>query len=111
MVASLPARQAFFLAELSRRPSVLPQISAGWKAVVKLADKLASALNASNTSLLALSHNAIARVLRQHQLVPPRKKKPTTKKQLRSVKRHWKLFGQLSTDTKYLQDSPHYGCR
>ena len=57
---------------------------------------------------LPCSHNAIARILRHHQLVWPRKKKPATKKQLRSVKRHWKLFSQLSTDTKYLQDIPHY---
>jgi transposase len=57
---------------------------------------------------LPCSHNAIARIIRQHGLSRPRKKKPTTKKQLRSVKRHWKLFSQLSTDTKYLQDIPAY---
>ena len=57
---------------------------------------------------LPCSHNAIARIIRQHGLTLPRKKKPNTKKQLRSVKRQWRLFGQLSTDTKYLQDIPHY---
>jgi hypothetical protein len=57
---------------------------------------------------LPCSHNAIARILRHHQLGRPRKQKPVTKKLLRAVKRHWKLFGQLSTDTKYLQDIPHY---
>lgn len=36
---------------------------------------------------LPCSHNAIARLLRQHHLVRLRKQKPTTKKQLRAVKR------------------------
>jgi len=38
--------------------------------------------------------------------VRPRKKKPATKSA--PVKRHWELLGQVSTDTKYLQDIPHY---
>ncbi|HOX58469.1 MAG TPA: hypothetical protein PLC99_16405 [Verrucomicrobiota bacterium] len=38
----------------------------------------------------------------------PRKKKPATKKQLRSIKRLWRLFARHSTDTQYLQDIPHY---
>ncbi len=57
---------------------------------------------------LPCSHNAIARVFRTHHLARSRKKKPVTKRQLRAVKRHWKLFGQLSVDTKYLQDIPHF---
>ena len=57
---------------------------------------------------LKISHNAVARIIRAHSLTRPRKKKPATKKQLRSVKREWKLFGQLTADTKYLQDIPNY---
>jgi hypothetical protein len=54
------------------------------------------------------SHNAIARIIRQQKLTRPRKKKTAVKRQLRAVKCRWPLFGQLSTDTKYLQDLPHY---
>ncbi len=57
---------------------------------------------------LKVSHNAVARIIRQHGLTRARKKKPATKKQLRAVKRAWKLFGQLSADTKFLQDIPCY---
>jgi hypothetical protein len=57
---------------------------------------------------LKISHNAVARIIRAHGLTRPRKKKPATKKQLRSVKREWKLFGQITADTKYLQDIPNY---
>lgn len=45
--------------------------------------------------------NAIARIIRQHHLSLPAKK-------FRSVKRHWWLFGLLSTNSKYLQDIHHY---
>jgi len=57
---------------------------------------------------LKVSHNAVARIIRHHGLTRPRKKKPVTKRQLRTVKRAWKLFGQLSADTKFLQDIPCY---
>lgn len=99
------------LAELSRRPKHCPhQIASGLEGqVVKLRRQTGfGAQRLQREFTLPCSHNAIARVLRQRQLVRPRKKKHVTKKQLRSVKRAWKLFGQLSTDTKYLQDIPHY---
>ena len=57
---------------------------------------------------LKVSHNAVARIISHHGLTRPRKKKPVTKKQLRTVKRAWKLFGQISADTKFLQDIPCY---
>ena len=57
---------------------------------------------------LKISHNAVARIIRAHGLTRPRKKKPATKKQLRSIKREWKLFGQITADTKYLNDIPNY---
>ena len=99
------------LQELSRRPTRCPnQISSGLEGqIVKLRRQTGfGAQRLQHEFALPCSHNAIARVLRQHQLVRPRKKKHVTKKQLRSVKRHWPLFAQLSTDTKYLQDIPHY---
>ena len=99
------------LSERSRRPRHCPsQIPAGLEGqIVKLRRQTGfGAERLQHEFSLPCSHNAIARVLRKHQLVHPRKKKPATKKQLRAIKRHWKLFGQLSTDTKYLQDIPHY---
>ncbi len=100
------------LAELSRRPRHCPhRISAGLEGqIVKLRRQTGfGAQRLQHEFALPCSHNAIARVLRQKpSLLRPRKKKPATKKLLRSVKRFWKLFAQLSTDTKYLQDIPQY---
>ena len=99
------------LAEFSRAPKSCPhKTPAGLEGqVVKLrkqtgfgAERLVQEFD------LKISHNAVARIIRAHGLTRARKKKPATKKQLRSVKREWKLFGQLTADTKYLQDIPHY---
>ena len=57
---------------------------------------------------LTCSHTAIGRILKEHGLVEKRRKKHKVKKDLREVKRHWKLFGQLTVDTKDLKDIPHY---
>jgi transposase len=57
---------------------------------------------------LPCSHTTIGRILREHGLAKKRRKKHKVKKDLRAVKRHWKLFGQLSVDTKDLKDIPHY---
>ena len=57
---------------------------------------------------VACSVGAIRRILRGHQLTRRPKKKHQTKQALRAVKRRWPLFGQLSADTKYLQDIPQY---
>ncbi len=57
---------------------------------------------------LPCSAGAIGRILRQKRLTKARKKKHKTKKDLREVKKQWELFGQLSADTKHLQDIPHY---
>lgn len=54
------------------------------------------------------SVGAIGRILRQADLTRTRKKKHKTKKDLRDVKKLWKLFGQLSADTKCLYDIPYY---
>ena len=99
------------LAELSRRPKACPhQTSAALEGViVRLRQQTAcGAERLQPECARPVSHNAIARILRPHLLTRPHKKKPVTQKQLRHIKRPWKLFGQLSTDTKYLQDIPHY---
>jgi len=98
------------LTELSRRPKHCPhQTPSGVEGViVKLRRQTAfEAERLPHEFQLPVSHNAIARIIRQHDLTRPRKKKPATPKHLRHVQRHWRLFGQLSTDTKYLQDIPH----
>jgi transposase len=57
---------------------------------------------------LTPSHEAIRRILKEHGLVAKRAKKHKRKASLREVKKHWKLFGQFSVDTKDLCDIPHY---
>jgi transposase-like protein len=99
------------LQELSRKPHHCPhQVASALEGqIVKLRQQTGfGAQRLKHEFNLCCSHNAIARIIRQHGLTRPRKKKPVTKKHLRHVKRQWKLFGQLSTDTKYLQDIPHY---
>jgi len=99
------------LREQSRRPKHSPnQIPSGLEGqIIKLRRQTGfGAERLQHEFLLPCSHNAIARVLRQRNLVQPRKKKPITKQHLRSVKRQWRVFQQLSTDTKFLQDIPHY---
>ena len=57
---------------------------------------------------LACSHSAIGRILREHDLVRKRRKKHKRKKDLSKIKKHWRLFGQFTVDTKHLKDIPHY---
>ena len=57
---------------------------------------------------LQCSHEAIRRILNEHGLTRKRIKKHKRKRSLREVKKHWKLFGQISVDTKDLKDIPHY---
>lgn len=57
---------------------------------------------------LVCSHSAIGRIIKEHALVRRSRKKHKRKKDLREVKRHWMLFGQISVDTKELKDIPHY---
>lgn len=99
------------LAERSRRPHHCPhQTPSSVEGVVVRLRKQTGfgAERLKQEFQINCSVGAIARILRQRQLTRPRKKKPHTKKQLRSVKRTWRLFQQLSTDTKYLQDIPYY---
>jgi len=104
-------RRPSSLQELSRRPRRCPhQTPAAVEGVVARLRRQ-SGYGAERLKMefeIPCSVGAIGRILRQHQLVRPRKKKPQTKKALREVKKTWKLFSQLSADTKYLQDIPFY---
>ena len=57
---------------------------------------------------LLCSHEAIGRILREHNLVRKIRKKHKRKKDLAAVKAKWPLFGQITADTKDLKDIPHY---
>jgi transposase len=57
---------------------------------------------------LPLSHMAIQRILRQHGLIRPRRRKYQRKQDLAAVKETWTLFQQISADTKDLDDIPRY---
>ena len=57
---------------------------------------------------LPCSHEAISRILREHGLVRKRRKKHKRKKDLSKIKKRWRLFGQITVDTKDLKDIPHY---
>ncbi len=99
------------LKEKSRRPNRCPHQTPKRieKQVIKLRE--ASGFGAERLKMefdLSCSSGAIGRILRQKGLTKTRKKKHKTKKDLRDVKKQWKLFGQLSADTKHLQDIPHY---
>jgi transposase len=57
---------------------------------------------------LPLGHTAIERILRQHGLLRPRRRKYQKKQDLAQLKATWALFQQISADTKDLDDIPHY---
>jgi len=58
---------------------------------------------------LPWSVKAIRRVFRDHHLARRwRRRKHETKRRLREVKKHWRLFQQIDVDTKDLSDIPEY---
>ena len=57
---------------------------------------------------LPLSHMAIQRILREHGLIRPRRRKYQKKQDLAAWKRSWALFQQISADSKDLDDIVHY---
>jgi transposase len=57
---------------------------------------------------LSCSHEAIRRILKEHDLVIKRRKKHKRKRDLREIKKKWPLFSQITADTKDLKDIPHY---
>ena len=54
------------------------------------------------------SHSAIQRIWREHGLIRKRRRKYQRKQDLAAVKATWRLFQQISADTKDLDDIPHY---
>jgi transposase len=57
---------------------------------------------------LPLGHGAIERILHEHGLIRPRRRKYQKKQDLAAFKATWALFQQISADTKDLDDIPHY---
>jgi len=57
---------------------------------------------------LPLSHRALERIWRAHGLLRKRRKRYQRKQDLAAVKATWRLFQQISADTKDLCDIPHY---
>ena len=57
---------------------------------------------------LPASHMAIHRIWRQHGLVRKRRRKYQRKQDLAHIKATWRLFQQMSADTKDLGDIPHF---
>jgi len=57
---------------------------------------------------LPCSHGAISRIFKEHNLIKRRQKKHKRKKNLRELKRRWRIFQQMVTDTKDLTDIPPY---
>jgi transposase len=57
---------------------------------------------------LPLSHGAVERIWRQHGLLHKRRRKYQRKQDLAHIKATWRVFQQISADTKDLNDIPHY---
>lgn len=57
---------------------------------------------------LPLSHRALERIWRAHGLIQRRRRKYQRKQDLAAVKATWRLFQQLSADTKDLKDIPQF---
>lgn len=57
---------------------------------------------------LPLSHRALERIWRTHGLLHKRRRKYQRKQDLAAIKATWRLFQQISADTKDLDDIPHY---
>ena len=100
------------LQELSRAPHGCPHKITGQLAqrVVELRRRLPTfgARRLQREWELPLGHGAIQRILRQHGLLRPRRRKYQKKQDLAALKATWALFQQISADTKDLHDIPHY---
>jgi transposase len=57
---------------------------------------------------LPLSHGALERIWRQHGLLHKRRRKYQRKQHLAHIKATWRVFQQISADTKDLDDIPRY---
>ena len=97
------------LQELSRAPHACPHKITGPRVeqVVALRRRLPTfgAQRLRHESDLPLSHMAIQRILREHGLLRPRRQYQK-KQDLAAVKATWRLFQQISADTKHLDNIP-----
>ena len=57
---------------------------------------------------LPLSHGALERIWREHGLLHKRRRKYQRKQDLAHIKAQWRVFQQISADTKDLDDIPRY---
>jgi transposase len=100
------------LQEVSRAPHSCPHKIEGELAqrVVELRRQLPTfgARRLQREWDLPLGHTAIERILHQHDLIRPRRRKYQKKQDLAALKATWALFQQISADTKDLHDIPHY---
>ncbi len=100
------------LQELSRAPHSCPHkiTGEGAERVVALRRQLPTfgAQRLQREGDLPLRHMAIQRILRQHGLLVPRRRKYLKKQDLAAWKRTWALFQPISADTQDLKDIPHY---
>jgi len=100
------------LQELSRAPHSCPHKITGELAqrVVDLRRRLPrfGARRLQREWELPLGHTAISRILHEHGLIRPRRRKYQNKQDLAEWKQTWALFQQISADTKDLDDIPHY---
>jgi transposase len=100
------------LKELSRAPHHCPHKIGGERErqVVALRRQLPTfgAQRVKREWELPLSHVAIQRIWRQHGLIKKRRRKYQRKQDLARLKATWRLFQQISADTKDLFDIPHY---
>lgn len=100
------------LQELSRAPRSCPHKITGEveRQVVALRRRLPTfgARRLQREWDLPLGHTAIERILRQHGLLRPRRRRYQKKQDLAALKASWALFQQISADTKDLDDIPHY---
>ena len=100
------------LQALSRAPHSCPHQIAGEREarILELRRQLPtfSAQRLRREFDLPASPGAAYRIWRQHGLVPKRRRKYQKKQDLAAVKATWRLFQQISADTKDLDDIPHY---
>jgi transposase len=100
------------LKELSRAPHSCPHKIVGEleRRVVALRRQLPTfgAQRLKSEWDLPLSHVAIQRIWRQHGLIPKRRRKYQRKQDLAAWKSTFRLFQQISADTKDLVDIPRY---
>jgi transposase len=100
------------LQELSRAPHSCPHKITGELAlrVVELRRQLPTfgARRLQREWELPLGHTAISRILHEHGLIRPRRRKYQKKQDLAALKATWDLFQQISADTKDLGDIPRY---